>query len=346
MQKVVVSECTRKFASALADPWSDAALGACLPIDPVRNSMKVFRRLRIQSTIGTNGCSFVLICPTVISDAPFGYTNNFDYVQSDSAAVIVDPASGAIGGHVKSFEMGLPFSSNHFFEKTNRMGARIVAVGVSATYTGTQLNMSGTWNAMISPDGSSLASSWDNFGNSLPKISTEPGFKSKAVSRAAVKLVSGPLDEEEQGWFSGPSVNDSAVALQTAWYPWARGEPLYYPWTGQVHQAPRGACPMLVMLSGGVSGQGVIYDVCVHVEYIGKPVSATTRSHQDDIAAKAVLTQKARDNSTSSWGSSVSSLLRGVGDVLTTGSHIVTTAGRYAAPALRIAGAAAPLLLT
>lgn len=331
---VSVSECTKRFASALSDPWSSAALGACLPIEPVRPSMKLCQRMRISTVIGTNGGAFIVVSPCIASDRAFAWYSGVGYTQSDGAIFTVSSTdTTATPGVFPAYMSSLPFNDTNLIDPANRMSARIVSVGVRGTYTGTALNMAGTWNALISPDGSTVKGVTSN----IVSLSSSPAFKTAAVTRKPMTLVTGPIDYNGYEWCS-PDTRQSTL-----------GNIRNYPWSGEnlepgTPSIENGQTPIFLMLSGGVAGQGVVFEIIAHFEYSGKLATGLTPSHNDEIAAKGVLSVASAANQSSSWRPSYDQLLKGLKGVYQMGTHVYE-AGRAAAPLLRGAARAAPLLL-
>lgn len=337
VSRVAVSECTQRFAEALSNPWSERALGACLPIEPVRPSMKVCVKQRISTTIGTNGGCFIVISPCIANNLAFAWYSSSGYQQSDSATFTITSTNTTTTPGVQAQVLGgLPFSSTQLGLPENRMSARIVSVGVRAQYTGTTLNEAGTWNGLIAPDGSDMTQNV----NSIPNISNVPGFKWRRVTKQPITMVTGPLDHEGYEWCRPDAKEAGTQAdLQTACYPWATEGIIGSPST-----ALNGQCPIFLMLTGGVLGQGVVFEVIAHIEYSGKLCYAMTPSHNDEVAAKAVLTSATKVNQSSSWRPDVGQLTSGLAEVLKMGTHLYSAA-KTAAPVLGAMARAAPLMI-
>lgn len=334
-----ISECTTRFAHALSNPWDSRALGACLPMEPVRPSMKVCQRMRISTTIGTNGGCFVLVSPCSANDHAFAWYSTSTYDRSDSAAFTLSgSATSSTTGVLSAYMSALPFSSSQLWGENNRMSSRIVAVGVKGQYTGAPLYMSGTWNGFLSPDGTCLRTDQGDANNSIPNLSGSPAFKDTPVTKKPMMLATGPFDYEGYSWKNHFEVMTSGGSNGTATastYPWSTvgttTNPAYY----------AGCMPILLMLTGGTAGQGVVFDIIVHIEYSGKLCTALTPSHYDETAARAALTSATAVNQSSAWHPSFQQVVNGLTSVLQMGTQVVRTA-RTMAP---IARAAAPLLL-
>lgn len=326
---ISVSECAKRFAHALSNPWGPDALGACLPMSPVRPSMKLCQRMRISTVVGTNGGCFLLVSPCLVNNQAFAWYSTTGYVQADNAAFTVTGTNASTGVGVVAANMAtIPWSNAQFADVANRMGGRIVAVGVKAMYTGTALNMSGTWNAVINHDGTSLNDLVGGSSYNIPNLSNERGFKTAPVTRKPMVVTSGPLDYQAYDFNEG-----------TDTYPWSVGQ-----MNGQTGGS-NGAAPIFIMLTGGVANQGVIFDIIAHFEYVGKLANSITPSHLDENAARALLAASVASNQSSNWHPTFGQLMNGLKTAFTTGTQIVS-AVRSAAPLLRGAAAAAPLLLT
>lgn len=336
-----VSECAQRFAHACSNPWSQRALGACLPIDPVRPSQKICQRMRVSTTIGTNGCTFILISPSIANDRAFAWYGGGSYTPSDVAAFVATATNTTTTVGVTAVSMtGLPLNATQVVSDDFRAAFRIVSVGVSGQYIGTPLNMAGQWIGYINPDGSTLNSGAGTSFN-VPSLSNLPGFKTAAVTKSKFSLVTPPLDLEGQQWFRPAEsfINNNTGGYA---YPWAR-ETIN---GGTINGASvsNGEAPILLLLTGGVAGQGVVYDVIVHLEMVTK-TAYLTPSHIDEVAAKAIVDLANKSNASPTWHPTAKQLMDGLVSVISHGTRMVTAVAPVARQMGRLAITAAPLAI-
>ena len=93
--KIAISECTLKYGRAMADPWSEAAMNACVPV-PAGLTQKVSGFIRGTANIGQQGIGFVLVSPCITNDAGTIVATNGTY--NDVAVNPVDPSGVKVVG--------------------------------------------------------------------------------------------------------------------------------------------------------------------------------------------------------------------------------------------------------
>lgn len=319
-QAVQVHPCTVQFAHALSDPFSMAALGACLPIEPVRTSQKVFKRTLINATIGTNGVCVCYVSPTFVNDRAFAWYSTSTYAATDGAFSVGAPGTTNVStttGISVAYLSNLPYSS-FFFDVNKQASARIVAIGVKGYYTGTALNMAGLWHGFVQPDGGDVSM------NALSALSSLPGYKTQPMSRKPTRLSCGPLDFEGYEWSRPGSLGlvSTGYASQTRTYPWTDtplGVENSLAFTGE-----NGVCPIVLAVTGGVAGQNVTFEICAHIEYTGAGITSQTISHTDEIAAKSLLATSSRMLATpTGWAPSPSALLSGLKSTVKNATQLI-----------------------
>jgi len=298
--------------------------------------------MRISTTIGTNGGCFCLVSPTVSNDRAFAWYSTGTYAQSDVASFVVTGIDATSTAGVSVAKMGgLPFATGNLVDDTYRTAFRIVSVGVSGQYIGTPLNMAGQWVGYINPDGGNLNSNGGTAYN-IPALSNLPGFKTASVTKSKFTLVTPALDLDGQAWFR-PAEEYIANRTGTMCYPWAHATIQSGTSVGAAIQ--NGEAPILLMLTGGVPGQAVVFDVIIHVEMLSK-TAYLTPSHSDEVAAKGIIDLAAKSNSSPSWHPSAPALMNGLASILQAGTRVVTTMGPPLVRQMgRLAITAAPLAI-
>lgn len=295
--KLVTTECIRKFAVALSDPWSEAALGACLPIEPVRPSRKVRFRTVVTVTVGTAGTGFILVSPSMGSDSPCAYYTTSAFVES---FLKVTYTPSLTTGIVQIQPNTLPYTGNQLINESQYRGisARIVSVGLKAQHSSPALTRQGLWWTYNTPDHSDLVGlSQANMG-----LGNNQGAVAYGIDKQQVKLVSGPVDYDEHDFhcpFTQSLQDGSGVNAGPLTYPWSNGQ-----WLGKevqdnlfANNGAYGACPMGLGIFGGVPGQTFMVDLVYHLEFAGRSVASVTTSHSDEVAAKIILSAQKEENS-------------------------------------------------
>lgn len=292
-----MSECAKKYAAALSNPWSDVALGCCLPIEPVRPSQKIRVRATVSVVCGTAGVGFVMFSPCIANDWFSYYYTTSTYAGTSFSCTLSGVNTVATTGVAGGYFSDIPYTSTYFQSTNTGASARIAAVGLKATHTSAKLTRQGVWYAYVNPDHSC------NDGINPTSYAQMPGARILPIDVPSVTLTSGPTDVDEYDWHrpyqSGTTVGESYN------YPWSNGT-----WFGKdvlnTTAYGNGAAPLIVGIVGGAAGQSFLVDLVLHVEYSGKNMSGLTLSHNDERAAKALLTANSRHNTTGNSPSSLS----------------------------------------
>lgn len=262
-RNVSLSECAAKYASAIANPWSPLAANACVPYGESRMSQKTTSFARFDAVVGTNGVGYAMFSPTICNDLATCYYTTAAFTGTTSAAVASGTGTVSTVGVNVGLMANLPYGLGNLVNSLaptpgglyNR--GRIISYGVSASYTGTELNMGGLMYCLTDPNHNNLAFlTVALVGN---RLETDVAN----VSRDKCWLMSSAIDTEELE-YSGNTINASD-ALAT-YYPFSRNA--YLDAASVAGSYNNGACPMLILFTG-TPGNTVHIEIVQHTEYIG-----------------------------------------------------------------------------
>lgn len=297
-----MSKCALKYAMAISRPFSQEALGACIPSTPSQATHKVGGFLRGDGAIGTAGVGFILLSPCVANDVP---TLLYSTAAYTSAVInVMASANNLQTGVATSTVSNLPYTSfqlgNQSLNDLQAVRGRVVASGLTVQYTGTALNESGMVYLVREPNHSNVAFAPNTtVGQSTSSIGsfqyTElcPFTREKCcISDFASKY--DDLNFIDEG--AGATVLQSAT---NSCYPYSDSNPLYPgAVVGFLNQyvspsglsVPMGSATVIIMITG-VAGQTFHFELSTHCEYIGVPAqSSLTPSENDAEGTGHVLT--------------------------------------------------------
>jgi len=277
---VTLSHCALKYATAIADPWSPEAEGACIPRHPSRNSMKVRGFARFKVTIGTGGIGFCYFTPCMSNDTASVVYSTSTYAGTNANETVTLATIGATSGSMTS----LPFATASFAPGSSSTPAavagRIVAAALSWQYTGTVADMGGVVYALVHPDHSNT----NNIG-----ANNIGAFAETQVSRVDAKrhwIGLSSVDEMETNYVL-PVDNAVPTPSLELVYPYSNGD--RFNSTDTLAGAP--ACIWIQ----GKAGNTFQVEVVTHVEYIGSSAQyALTPTHSDAVGFEVVQNASAR----------------------------------------------------
>lgn len=253
--------CTVKYAAAIADPFSDLAIGACVPIGTA-NTLKCCSRSVGIMAVGTEGVGAVVVYPTAYNDVGGCYLTTEAYDVGSLATNELNSAKWAWlnGGR-------LPFSSSDYIN----VNARVVSCGIRLRYVGQLAERAGTIDLLTHPSHNQIAS--DNTGTFTQQsdLTSYPENYHAAVTNQTYTLTSYAVDDEERtfpkvaitGTFTKGLAGSQSLA-NLYWYPFNSGDTTE---VGGFLYAPPAS--MIAYVRGN---PGAKYDVefITHVEYVGK----------------------------------------------------------------------------
>jgi hypothetical protein len=147
-----ISECSVKYAHALAQPYDSKAVGACIPDLITLPTQKLMTRANGFMSVGTVGFGFIAVNPWLMvangnstnasgSNAPIVYSN----ATYASTATPAFPFTNVWGAGVNTAASNSPYTPLQFVGAPPQVGFtyRLVGCGVRIRYTGTELNRGG-----------------------------------------------------------------------------------------------------------------------------------------------------------------------------------------------------------
>lgn len=287
-----------QFFQSIARPFSSAALGACLPYSPDRNSLKVTTLDRFSLTATADGTCYIAIAPCLANDAYYIYYNGasstmtWPYIYADVEPV---PPQGFYQTH------NGPFTTSQLrYGALSAVSGRVVSVGIRITYTGTVSNMSGTYFANVPPDHQCVNQAGYNPSNVLAFLET----KVSRVTGAPFEMGFAPSTPEEHKYF-GINEQHTFGANNTtqAIYPWSSGKDANNKTSGTSGYIQTGAPCILAGVLGATNGAPFYVEVIQHLEFCGKGAAyGLTPSHNDEQGAGMV--QAASERATAEYNAS------------------------------------------
>lgn len=287
-----ISGCALKWAISIADPWSKAALRACVPIGG-RDSQKVCSYVRTTCFIGTQGFGFCLVSPTIINNLHMMFYTGATYAQS--SAIVLSGNNAFQAGVETTFNRNCPYSWDDLNVEKN--SARIVSCGLRLRYTGKEINRAGLMYLLRSqhhrsvqyydnnPDGTGSPTSWgaDAHCHIEPNDRRWHVVCDHAARREEMEMDS--IIEEAK---------DNAT---TFCYPFSNGQTAWYnPVTNAFYTYDAGGLPTVGtptfgVLFTGTPGESIEIEYIQHSEYAGRIMQhAMTGVPADPQGAEKVMT--------------------------------------------------------
>lgn len=271
--------CANKYAIAIAKPFSQEAIGACIPTFPSPDSMKVTCLTRsIPVYIGVNGYGAVFLSPSSANDVTCVYATTATF--SGTSAFM--PSVEIAGEWVGSAPTTLPFNRTQL---QTQVQSRIVSFGLRMQYTGTQLNMGGTIAGYFNPTHELIGT--DNLNMTSIVNQTYASFES--------------VDRRMNFQLQTCSVN----AHETSFLP----QTLNYAGSdlGSGYGTMRNTAIGVILISG-TPGNSFNLEVVTHVEYAGvlansmaSPTHTDARGFELVQQAAGQLARAAANNRTDNW---------------------------------------------
>lgn len=276
---VPLSSCALKYARAIADPFSPASAGACVPTFPSPDSMKTRTLTRaVTVVVGTAGIGGAFLSSSCVSDAPIAAVTTAQYSGSN----LVMPSSEVPG----DFAYALP---NAPFAKADISGGgirfRCVSYGIKISYSGTQLDMGGTIAGFFDPAHDVVG----GLAHTVQTVSNLPyGSFENVDRRMNFRLQTAGVNAHETTFED--NFNPYCPNSQTTYYSMSRF----------------GSIGAIVI--SGKPGTTFNLEIVQHIEYIGRPTAgAATPTHTDSRGFEMVqqaagqLATATANNRRSSW---------------------------------------------
>lgn len=274
-----LSDCVLRYATAISDPWSPHAEGACVPIQPSRPSQKIKAFIRATVVIGTQGVGGFTVSPCLGNDSVcLMYTNSL-FTQGDLANI-----TGATAGVFTASHNG-PYTTLDVISASSvtspAVQGRIVSAGCSVQYTGTVLNQGGLYYMLVEPNHQNL--------NPSNIVATLGAYAETLVTRVTNKkeyLVTSALDITETEYYNPASLIIPSSILYN--YPFSSAQSL------NAVNTTTGGAPMAVLITG-TPGNTFEVEVILHLEFVGKKAQALlTPAHADSRGYEIVASAAAK----------------------------------------------------
>jgi len=291
-----MTECAAKYFVAAADPWNSYGDGACVPAGNSRESHKVRAFSRVTVTIGTAGFGFVACVPTGANDCPALFFSNAAFTGTAATYLSVAAGVASLVTGVSTAGINTPYATSTLVPSQPVLGAnqfmtnatRIVAIGLSAQYTGTVMNMGGLMYCLVDSNHSSL------YNATTTSLGQYPETVIERVSDKKCWIADFGRTDPEHNFTSLASLAPTETAgniytMTNFVYPYSQGAqcvaansgPSAIPGVNAAVGAGS-AAPTAVILFTGVAGNTYEVELVEHLEYIGfNTGAAATPSHRD-----------------------------------------------------------------
>jgi hypothetical protein len=278
---VALSHCAAKYATAIGDPWSPFAEGACVPRHPSRPSHKVRGFARFTVTIGTGGVGYALFSPCLSNDYNAIYYSGSSYAGTLVNTAITNLTTGNNIGKITTLPYGAATLQPSDKYTPPSLAGRIVSAAISWQYTGTVSNMGGVVYALVEPNHSNVNQIGDN------KVGTYAECLTMRVDNKRHWVGISAIDDSEIN-YPEPDYNGTVSSNLSVNYPYSNGQSL-----GSSDAAVGGA-PIGLYFTG-TAGNTFQVEVVEHVEYVGITAqSSITPTHSDARGFEIVQNASAR----------------------------------------------------
>lgn len=275
------SECAVKYLAALAQPFSGAAVGACLPYEPSHNSLKVTTVQRFNLTTNASGVGILMIAPCIANDQGAIWYTDTTGVDSGIVCTANTPPAGWL---VRNF-VGIPFTAAQI--ASGGVAGRVVSVGLRVQYLGVASAMGGSFSSYVDPEHANVN---DTFGTNA-NFYASPEVKVQRVTAKPFEQGFGIIKPTEAAYKGVPDARATQTTIGVAGHSWI------YPWSmydingvgsGMTGSIVNGAPPIMFRIAGSVS-QVYYVEVIQHLEYVGRTVAyGATASHNDQPTATKI----------------------------------------------------------
>lgn len=260
---LVLSDCAAKYMTAQSDPFSDMAVGACVPRFPALRSHKVTMKTKFLMANGTN-VGFLRVMPCLVNDAPVAHFSNGSFAGTITGSDIPFGTTGTTAAYI-----GSPYTTADLVAATSYAHGRIVGVGVRIMPVGNTSALGGLITIFVDPDHGNVAV------QSHSSLQSRPTAQTMRIVPGGHLFALGPVNDDELD-YSKPSDPHGGL------YPLSTGD---YSTTDPTI----GASPVNVVISAGTPNYPFWVEIVIHAEFIG-PLTASSGSpsHADPTGFAAV----------------------------------------------------------
>jgi hypothetical protein len=313
-----LSKCALKYALAIANPFNQAARGACIPTVPAPESFKTSGFIRGTCFIGTAGVGFVLVAPCLANNMPSLFVTNAAY--TGTSTLIISATNTLVPGIAPLSVTGTPFLANNFVGvndgQPNVVG-RIVSAGLSLQYVGTLMNTSGVVYALRDPahNNVSLTGTGGITGASAQSLGSRNEASVCPFTSEKCTVVDFSADMDETGYpFPNQGVGFPRSATHSI-YPYCNSNDSYGLLSGLAFGQYSAAgfnvgAPTSLILFTGVPGSAVQFEYMQHAEYVGPGAASLVTSTESDLpglskvlgAAETIVERANAQPKATRWG--------------------------------------------
>lgn len=261
-----MSHCASQYQAALSDPFSNLALGACLPRFPALRSQKLAILSKFLVSTNAEGNGFLHIIPTLANDSICAHFSTSSWTGDSNSVNISVATAGTETAQVNS-----PYSSAQLVaEGIGSCRGRILSVGARITPVTSVSNLGGLITMYVDPDHSDVNAISGSNTASRPTASTmRVGPKGTVVQIAGIRE-----EEFEYTPNSGSSID------------------ILYPFSSSEYSSVDttvGNAVCKVAFYAGESTQTYWVELIEHCEFIGPLTAGSgTMSHVDPNGFAAV----------------------------------------------------------
>lgn len=252
---------------AIADPFSPAALGACIPRFPTLRSQKIATLTKFLFSTNASGVGFIHVMPSLAADKPNAHYSTGAWAGTAATSSVATADVNTVLGYPNS-----PYTATNLSSPGAGVRGRIVSVGMRITPIMSASSMSGLCVQYIEPDHGDVNTL------SLNTINNRPSASIMRVNPKGHLIATAGIDEGELEY-----TPEHGSPIQTC-----------YPYSNDNYSAAGGDANIgnAVVKFGlfGTSGAVTFWvELIQHIEYIGPlSVMAQTPTRADPIGFAAV----------------------------------------------------------
>lgn len=265
-----LSACAMKYAEAIANPFSQRAIGACIPTFPSPDSSKQTSMLRsVSVVIGTSGVGGCWFAPSTAYNVATAACTTASY----SGTSLSLPSVEVAGDYTMVYPSDMSHGYTNFSPTVpdmNSLKSRAVSYGVRVKYTGTQLNMGGTIGGFFEPSHNVLT----GFDYTMATVTSRPIASYESV------------DRRMNFQLQTNAVNAHEVAFQQVVYPYTNT------YVAPSYSAFR-ANAIGVIVIQGEPGNTFNVEIVTHYEYTGNLVGPMSSPTHTDARGFEIVQQAA-----------------------------------------------------
>lgn len=264
-----LNPCTAKFAAAISNPWSEMAMGACVPIG-TSNTLKVCSRGRIVMQVGLQGFGCAFMVPSFFKDVGGVYVTNSEYNDAVAVPTRINDGSGTI---INFGFNRLPFGVG---AESQNVNGRVVSCGMRIAYVGTLSGRNGTIASLTSPTHDDLSNQAGDANVGTDAIWGFEECRGGPVTNDSIDAIIYPISDRERNfrdnqanilygtWLNGCFLNGNFNQdFAQYYYPLHGGD---YVNAGNSYNI--GPINNIVTVQGN-PGDNYLVDYIIHVEYTG-----------------------------------------------------------------------------